>query len=716
MEKQAFWRRAVSAVTSALSQSQGASGTEIHAGWIHDEDHNTEWQDERVAENVDLMLKTDPLIKASMSSFKLPILAGEFQIKPASDQPIDIEIAEFVEKNLLKNDRFSWGDSVRQQLTYLDYGYSVFSKKYELREDGKFWLEKLDMRKPATIERFYPDEDGDLFQIGQFAYDWVSENFRDYRLDAPLVLLLTNERIGNNYKGVSILRSAYRSFKLKSLLMKLDAAAFERFHIGTPRGKISKSGTENELMAALASIRSHEKGYVMHSNEYEIDILRGDTQSDILQSIDYHNREMNTSLQRDFMSLGSKGEGSLALGKAQMGQFYDAIASVGSKLEDVWNHGDEKMHHIKQIVDENYPNVDEYPRLKVMPKVINKIIEVLSELGNLATAGLLTADDQTENAIRKSLDVPEIEEDGTRVRAISQGLAPQVTTEGDPQARTNVGQYSARTKKSKSRSQRVSKTVLEFEKTVMNVDGIRSRLNKSKDDLRANVGEVMDATEKSLVDAGLRIFTNADSLQDVIEKTEKFVPPGRGKLTAMVTKEGQELFDYGIDQMRRELRKQGVDLSVKSGVSDPLIEDQTEARRSIRQSVKQKTQAFFDKIMGQWKSSIISMWKAGDFSTETLRESIQRISRNRVVAELGGSLNESFGLGRNSEMVKIEKKHDVRMFRSEVLDEHICGPCIEVDGMEFSKTDPIFTSFANGPYTRCEGRDNCRGVNIVVVD
>lgn len=488
-------------------QDQGVSGTEIFSGYLNADDHNTDWVDNKQVDNVQKMLLSDALIKASSYSFLLPILAGEYAIEPASDQPIDREIAEFVEKNYFENQNFNWNDIIRQVLDYLYYGFTIMSKSYGMNRktnDGKWWLNRFEYLKPDTWERMYPDKDGDLGYIEQFAFDWTTQEFKDFRIDAENLFLIVNERKGKNYKGISLLRPVWGHFKLKQLFMKIHAAEIERWGIGMPVGTLNNDQKKGELQNALESIRAHEKSYLIKTPDYEVDVLRHEVRGDsTLRGIAYHDSQINTAFQRTFMALGDKGGGSssFALAETMEGPFYDSVGVVAKHVETTFNVGFEKMEHIRQLVNENWANVDEYPKLVIRPKSIRNLFKVIASLPALVTAGILTPDDESENAIRESLDLPKLEENAN-VRKSSSDDPPKVSTKSD--------------------------------------DPIQDRI----------LAKVQD----ELIAAGMRIFTGSESEEQLNGKLDKYVPPHRSQYIDSLISEKRTNLDKNDSKYREKVK------------------------------------------------------------------------------------------------------------------------------------------------------------------
>ncbi len=165
-----------------FSKTRGAIGTQIIDGMIFEEDHNKEWVDEEAIKNARKMVKTDPTVRSTLLSIKLPVMAAAVRIEPASEDNVDLDIAEFVEQNLFLNPAYAYTDWLRHVLYYLDFGFEVMEKSYEVR-DGHLWWKRWEHRKPETVEQWMTDQDNDLIEIIQWsAYDARVKDYRNTKI------------------------------------------------------------------------------------------------------------------------------------------------------------------------------------------------------------------------------------------------------------------------------------------------------------------------------------------------------------------------------------------------------------------------------------------------------------------------------------------------------------------------------------------------------
>ena len=211
---------------------QGVTGTKIYGGLVYGQEFNAEWTDIKQFENADKMRRTDAQVNASLLSIELPIRSATFTVEPASDDNKDLEIAEFVEDNLFHNKNFSWNFFIRHVLYHLQFGCYLFEQVYQL-EDGKYWLKSFSPRIPKTIQKWHQNPDGSLKEVEQLAIR-PGGGYGIFHIPNEYLVVFTHDQEGHNWKGTSILRAAYRNWKIKDMLLRVDAMRHERHGLGVP--------------------------------------------------------------------------------------------------------------------------------------------------------------------------------------------------------------------------------------------------------------------------------------------------------------------------------------------------------------------------------------------------------------------------------------------------------------------------------------------------
>ncbi|MBH1939131.1 hypothetical protein I5Q34_33565, partial [Streptomyces sp. AV19] len=77
--------------------------------------------------------------------------------------------------------------------------------------------------------------------------------------------------------------------------------------------------------------------------------------------------------------------------------------------------------------------------------------------------------------------------------------------------------------------------------------------------------------------------------------------------------------------------------------------------------------------------------------------------------QLGGALHRAQNLGR---LATLEAAPRAVYEATEVLDANTCGPCTDIDGVQFETLAAARAAYGAGPYRQCEGGIRCRGTVV----
>jgi len=397
-----------------------ASGTKIFGGWIMEE-YNPELTGWTGLKKYDEMRKSDAQIFATLLAMELPIRSTLWSIEPGETEQADGEyiitdqdyiISNFVEKALFEKMEITWDDFLRQVLTMLPFGFSLFEKVFKFDGD-KIVLKKLAQRLPWSIMKW---ETAD-HQAGVQQSLWTQAPNGNSMPSIPADKLVrfTFRQEWDNYEGVSVLRSAYKHWFIKDALYKFDAVKHERQSVWIPVITMPKGATaadKAEAEAILENLSSTESTYIVLPGEdwkFEFADLKAGTQSKMDESIAHHNREISKNILAQFLELWASGAWSYALSEDQSSLFLLSLTAIAKQIAEKLNRD-----LIKQLVDLNFTLSENqsYPKLKY-----NKLGEVdytklSSALSTLAGGGLITPDEDLEDYLRDVFDLPKkLEED-----------------------------------------------------------------------------------------------------------------------------------------------------------------------------------------------------------------------------------------------------------------------------------------------------------------
>jgi SPP1 gp7 family putative phage head morphogenesis protein len=394
----------------------GASGTTNFQGVIDTEEYVTDLTGVALYTTIDKMRWADASVQAAILLCELPIRSAEWDIEPAGEDALSLEIAEFVKDNLFEGLVTSWEDTLRQILLMHPYGCMPFEVVYKITEDNKIGWRKWAPRMPKTIEKWNVDGNGELESIVQRVYK--DNNYVECTIPIQKLMIFTHRREGDNYLGTSILRQAYKHWFFRDKYYKIDAVAQERLGIGIPVITLPEGYTDDDYTDAEnmgKNLRGHEKAYVVKKQGWEVEMLdlKASTLKDPSTMLEHHTREILKSVLAQFADLGSKSVGSFALSEDQSTLFLQSLDASAKVIAEVIND------EIKRLVDYNW-TVDEYPKLTHADLGIRDFKSLSEAIQTLSFAGIMTPDSNLEDYMRKVMKLPDRPEDITPAADIKQ--------------------------------------------------------------------------------------------------------------------------------------------------------------------------------------------------------------------------------------------------------------------------------------------------------
>jgi len=358
------------------------------------------------------MRRSDATVQALELAITLPIRATDWDVQPASDDPTAQEAADLVYDNLFGGMTHTFDDFLRDALLALFYGFTVFEKVFEERDNYIVWR-KFAPRHPQTIERFLFDETGGLAGVRQVGFD-LQGKFR--QIDIPidkLLIFIWRREMGNPY-GVSVLRAAYKHWFLKDIAYKLQAIALERWAVGIPVGKVPAGTSEQDkqtFLQMLEAMRGHERAAMVLPEDYQIEIIGAEAgqraNQAFVEAIQHHDTMIVKSVLAQFLNLGTGDVGSWALSRDHSQLFLMGLNAVAQWFADHINR-----YAIPQLCRLNFgEDFTDFPELTFTDLRLVLQREVLAEaIGKLIQVGILTPDRSLQDWIRDVFDLPPLPE------------------------------------------------------------------------------------------------------------------------------------------------------------------------------------------------------------------------------------------------------------------------------------------------------------------
>ena len=646
-----------------LSKLQGASGRSIY----------------------DQMRRSDGQVKAVLNAVTLPLRQATYFVEPPTDDAKDIEIAEIVKRDLLENMTMTWDDTVRHICLMFPFGFSVLEKLYEYREDRITWR-KFDPRLPQSIMGWQYDK-AKRSLIGPTQMDTDGS---EILLPIEKLLVFTIDKEGDNWEGISLLRSVYKAWYIKDQLEKINAITHERHGAGVPvltvpAGIKQDSDEWNAAVTILEDLQANETNHLVLPEGYVFTIegLAGQG-TDILPSIKHYDEDIAKSALAQFINLGTTETGSRALGDSFIDLFLIAIQAFADQICEVINR-----FAIREMVDFNW-SVDEYPQLRV--RRIQKLDPTV--LAILKNAGLITADDDLENVIRQEFNLPELPEDLEREDESEDEPEPPVPPEKDPDPdeTEDVEQPDEDDKKMSDRR----RELYDWELTV-DFDAIEYRLNTDTFNLEDNLLKIRETQIEHIITE----LVGGRKIQNI-------TVPGKKDMYALLIQAFKVSAGKGRAEVNDELARQGYGRQF----ADPV------SLEEVMQIVAEEFGIAVDGAADKLKAIIAQIYldarKMGLTGAE-LRSEIQTAAGTKVSTATWSAMatkavNEGNGAGRRVAAEAVQNEID-ECYYSALLDSNCCEVCRPKDGVRHEFNDPDYVT----PNPQCLGGGRCRCMTIYIM-
>lgn len=412
-------------------------------------------------EAYDQMRRTDAQVMSVLRAVTLPIRRTTWRLDPAAARP---EVVAFVAANLglpivgqaptprpRTGDRFSWAEHLQLALTCLPFGHSVFEQTYRIEPDDngvpRAWIRKLGWRPPKTISRIDVAPDGGLIAIEQGLVGSVTDA---HRMEVDRLVVYVHEREGGNWLGQSLLRPAYKFWRLKDLLLKVQAQTIERNGMGVPVSiapEIPKEifdaaeytkRLEAEIRRGLKIAQSFRSGRqagasIAHGADVKLLGVEG-TLPDAMPVIKYYDEQIARAVLANFLNLGGdSSKGSYALSDTLDAFFKLSLQSIALTIADTAT-----KHIVEDLVDHNFGPAEPAPRI-TFDEIGSQMQITATALKELLDAGGLTGDDELERFIRDTYGLPQKPADATDAKAKTDAEVARYAAEAVQKVYLGVG-------------------------------------------------------------------------------------------------------------------------------------------------------------------------------------------------------------------------------------------------------------------------------------
>lgn len=441
-----FGRRARAATDTTTStkvhKPAGASGTVNMSGFLVPDEYNDDLRWPQSIKVYTKMLRGDGAVREAYMHTVAPVLNATWDIDPASDDPKDLEIAEFIRRAYFEWPVTPFRQTLALTLKYLAQGFQLFEVTEQIVDAELIYTDpatdndvtvpsrqfvtwrRWEHRRAETIYK-WDTIDGELQDVVQIA--WKDGNYGEWTIPVEDIVLFVNEQEGDDFTGVSLLRAAYKAWFLKDLVEKVMAMSIELHGVGinvayTPDDGRNDEGLVTKVETMLQGLKAGGSNYLVFPGPkgqasatgqasgymFEIQSPVGGL-PDFVPVLNYLRGDIKGAVLARFSELGHSGGGgsSSKSGGNTNTQAEIWYASLHATADYVASVHNEK---IKQLVLRNYADADKFPTMVPRDIEVKGLSQFATANAALVAAGAIIPDKKYRDYIRAGIDAPDEDE------------------------------------------------------------------------------------------------------------------------------------------------------------------------------------------------------------------------------------------------------------------------------------------------------------------
>jgi len=381
------------------------------------------------------MSANDSMCGALLFSIDKLIREVEWKVLPAEQTEEGVLAQEFLE-SCMEDMSHSWDDFIGEVLSMLPYGWSWHEIVYKRRlgpwqkdpkkrskhEDGLIGWRKMPIRAQETMLRWSFDETGGVRAMVQMA----PPRYQTTVIPIEKSVLFRTSIAKGNPEGVSLLRTAYRSWYFKKRLEEFEAIGVERDLAGMPVGKVPadyltaqkgtpQAKTVDAFRKMVRGVRRDENEGLVLPVQYDPDTKQplfdfelmssgGTRQFDTNSIIQRYEQRILMSVLADFILVGHEQTGSYSLHTDKTGIFRAALNAITKAIADTLNR-----YAVPRLFAVNGWKLDQLPRFEptnVDPPDLAQLASFISATGGAGMQWF--PDPELEKYVREIARLPEM--------------------------------------------------------------------------------------------------------------------------------------------------------------------------------------------------------------------------------------------------------------------------------------------------------------------
>lgn len=365
---------------------------------------------------VDQMVREDPVAQAIRLAWTLPLLSVQWSVQPGSDDPKDVEIAEFVQSVFFEHMRGGWDDFLEQAVQFTWRGLSAFEiiARYD-KELGATVIDQLAPRLPWTIYQWqkYPDGRYGFIQWPDQADPPVgTQPNRGFDKEPVLppdkIILFRFQPEGDNPEPMGILRPSYGAWRQRRTYLKLEATGYERSAYGIPTVTVepgANPGDVSQVNIILRELRAGIRSFAMFPKGFNLEWTECPMKADaIRQARVAAGQDMARAALCQFLFTGESA-GAYSLIQGQLDHYTMALQQAANSIATTLSQGPHAL--VKRLVNWNYPGVTTYPYIQAGEIRVGDPKQLVEAVKSAVDAGVVTPDALIEAKVRDVLSLPQ---------------------------------------------------------------------------------------------------------------------------------------------------------------------------------------------------------------------------------------------------------------------------------------------------------------------
>lgn len=415
----------------------GSTGLRHSNGKIIDELHR-DLQGPRKNILLREMADNDAIVGSIILSFKNLGRRITPRAKPSGDSPEQLRQAKFLDECLVDMSH-SFGDFLSEIFQMIIYGYAPFeiiykyrggphqtdSSKKSLYSDNLIGWRKFSHRSPFTIDRWgFDPTDSGLTGL----YQNTDEKGQVFIPIDKLILFRTESTLGNP-EGRSLLRNAFRAWRIVKRLQEIEVTGMSRDLVGYPvmevpphlladKGELSSTdlAIRNELEEIIQDMHRDEREGMLIPAEFDSDgkhtgfkirlLQSGGTRSlNIDGAIKRWETRIAMSVHSEFAMIGMDRVGGQASSESKMDFFTLGVEAFISNIFETFNRFAVRPLFLLNGIDA--ADIPQVVHSEVFPANLNQIGSFLTQMAQIG--GFDPQDSATQKWVRTISNAPDIE-------------------------------------------------------------------------------------------------------------------------------------------------------------------------------------------------------------------------------------------------------------------------------------------------------------------